>query len=82
MTVLAVEVPQAPVSEWPATECFGSTCAAYRLGAPVPEVQTAGARKAALHRKEHLPIRCDLLYAVCRRDALVPEERYSELEAP
>ncbi len=31
------------------------------LGASVPEARTADARKAAFRRKEHLPLRYDLL---------------------
>ncbi len=51
----------------PATLCFGSACAADRLGASAQEVQKEGVRKAKFRRKDHLPIRYDLLYAVCRR---------------
>ncbi len=53
-----------PVLALPATACFGSVCAAYRLGASVPEVQTGGTRKAAFRRKEHLQI--TLRFTLCR----------------
>ncbi len=71
-----------PVLALPATACFGSVCAAYRLGTSVPAVQKGGARKAPFRRKGHLPTRYDLLCAVCRRGALAVEARYFALEAP